>query len=469
MTSRSDILFINRDSDFLEAMAGFLRKAGFVVHTAMDMRNALAKMSENPVGLIICDNVLQDISGYDFLRFIKNDPLRESIPFIFFVPINDQGRAAKAFELGAADFLVYPMDVDDLANRVQEIIVPGEDDPASAAPDVEHQSSAAIPSAEQRDFPSVNHSAPGSILPSPVVPMQLFPSVRIDLSRDGLLWMPGNVKNLFTNGILVVTALLGKPGVRLHVKFPLPEGRLTIRGQIKQVVFDNFDKPAGIGITFEKSPQWTQVLEHLQSLMEKEEGRVAADIPHTQLRLCSKEMSVEMTGTLLLPGGPEELSTTLVLHTTDDGVKSYHERFYHSLVGKQLDSYRALSFIGAGTMGGVFKGWDAALERIVALKVISYELSAREEFRKLFIKEARLISQLDYPNIAHIYAIGNTNDILYFAMEFINGETLGDLIKKHGNLYTLRGLDYLITVCTTLDFVSGQNIIHRDIKPENII
>ncbi|HNR13631.1 MAG TPA: response regulator, partial [Thermodesulfobacteriota bacterium] len=173
MTSRSDILFINRDSDFLEAMAGFLRKAGFVVHTAMDMRNALAKMSENPVGLIICDNVLQDISGYDFLRFIKNDPLRESIPFIFFVPINDQGRAAKAFELGAADFLVYPMDVDDLANRVQEIIVPGEDDPASAAPDVEHQSSAAIPSAEQRDFPSVNHSAPGSILPSPVVPMQL--------------------------------------------------------------------------------------------------------------------------------------------------------------------------------------------------------------------------------------------------------------------------------------------------------
>lgn len=84
MSENQDILLINRDMDFLDAMAGFIRKAGFTVHSAMDMRNALATLSNEPIGLIICDNVLQDISGYDFLRFIKNDPLREMIPFVFF-------------------------------------------------------------------------------------------------------------------------------------------------------------------------------------------------------------------------------------------------------------------------------------------------------------------------------------------------------------------------------------------------
>ena len=120
-------------------------------------------------------------------------------------------------------------------------------------------------------------------------------------------------------------------------------------------------------------------------------------------------------------------------------------------------------------MGGVFKGWDSALEREVALKVISYELSEQEAFRDMFVKEARLISKLDHPNIAHIYAIGNPDEILYFAMEFIDGDTLADLITKHNNLYTLRGLDYLITVCETLDFVRQKSIIHRDIKPDNIL
>jgi serine/threonine protein kinase len=87
----------------------------------------------------------------------------------------------------------------------------------------------------------------------------------------------------------------------------------------------------------------------------------------------------------------------------------------------------------------------------------------------MFIKEARLASRLDHPNIAHMYHIGNVNEILYFAMEYIDGITMSDMIKKGEKLNTLKGLNYLITICEALDFVSNNSIIHRDIKPANIM
>jgi len=122
MSDKKDILLINRDKDFLRHTADLLGKAGSTVHTAMEMRGALSVLSANSVGLIICDKDLQDISGNEFLNFIKKDPLREAIPFIFLVPVNDQGRPFKAFELGAIDFLVYPMDGQDLTKCIGEII-----------------------------------------------------------------------------------------------------------------------------------------------------------------------------------------------------------------------------------------------------------------------------------------------------------------------------------------------------------
>jgi len=148
---------------------------------------------------------------------------------------------------------------------------------------------------------------------------------------------------------------------------------------------------------------------------------------------------------------------------------SYNTRFYRSLVGKQLDNYGTIKFIGSGSMGGVFQGWDVALEREVALKVISFELSSQGNFRDMFIEEARMISELEYPNIAQIYYAGTSNDILYYAMEFINGDTLAEMIRKYLKLNPVKGVDYLIAVCKALDFVNKKNIIHRDIKPENIM
>ena len=86
------------------------------------MSSAINLLSNNTVALVVCDSELKDFSGYDLLRFLKNNPLLEKIPFVFFVPVHDQGNAGKAFKLGATDFIVYPLDGKVLIERIDEIM-----------------------------------------------------------------------------------------------------------------------------------------------------------------------------------------------------------------------------------------------------------------------------------------------------------------------------------------------------------
>ena len=462
MSEKNEILLINRDKGFLEAMAEFLRQAGFKVHTALEMHESLLALTFHPVGLILCDNILQDVTGYDFLRFIKNDPLRDSIPFVFFVPINDQGRAFKAFELGADDFLVYPMEVEDFVTRIKEIM-------ALYYP-VEKESPAEAVKATPLLTPDTAKLIPHERRQAKR--KQPLPNLKVSLSRDEVIWMPGRIKNFSRDGILVLTSLLGKPGGSLMVKFSLPQGSVTIKGHIKHVAFDDFRQPVGIGITFDQDSEWHEINDYFTSLISAATSGISRKgSPAQQTPQTLPSLGTEAGKTVFLPyEGAEGLENTLLLDGfSRNEEESYELRFYHSLVGKQLGGYKAVCLIGSGSMGGVFKGWDSALEREVALKVISYELSSQKTFREMFITEARLISKLDHPNIAHIYSIGDTDGILFFAMELISGETLADLIIRHGNLNTVKGLNYLLTVCQTLDFVRQKNIIHRDIKPQNIV
>ena len=462
MSEKNEILLINRDKGFLEAMAELLGRAGFKVHTALEMHEALLALTFHPVGLILCDNVLQDVTGYDFLRFLKNDPLRDSVPFVFFVPINDQGRAFKAFELGADDFLVYPMEVEDFVSRIKEIMA------------LHYPAAKETPAAEsgKATLPPPSDTTPPPHERRQAKRKQPLPNLKVSLSRDEILWMPGKIKNFSRDGMLVLTSLLGKPGVSLMVKFSLPQGVVTIKGHIKHVAFDDFRQPVGIGITFAEDSAWHEINDYFTSLINSAtSGTSKKEFREQQTPPPSPPPGTGAGKTVFLPYEGSEEGEDLLLSDSAPRTEeeTYESRFYHSLVGKQLGGYKAVCFIGSGSMGGVFKGWDSALEREVALKVISYELSSQETFREMFIKEARLISKLDHPNIAHIYSIGDTDGILFFAMELIAGETLADLIIKHGNLNTLKGLDYLLTVCQTLDFVRQKNIIHRDIKPENIV
>lgn len=87
----------------------------------------------------------------------------------------------------------------------------------------------------------------------------------------------------------------------------------------------------------------------------------------------------------------------------------------------------------------------------------------------MFFKEARYISQLNHPNISHVYYIGKENDILYYTMEFVQGENLSEIIIRASRVAAKTAVKYLLAVCRALDHVWRKKIIHRDIKPANIM
>lgn len=451
MDGSKNILLINRDDDFLQSSGESLSKAGYNVFTAADMRTALTSLTSHSIHLIICDNALHDVSGYDFLRYLKCDPLREGIPFVFFVPVNDQGNAFKSFKLGAADFLVYPLEIDGLLNRIGRIFTGQGNNPESAV----------TPGADNDAYEEKRKTR--RTLP--------LPPLKVEVSRDGILWMPGRITNFNQEGLFLKTSLLGKPGAVLNLRFSMPTGLISLQGQIVHVNFDHPHEPAGIGLTVGDCPEWKTIYDHLISFIGLDnkvnlEGSMD-DPPPVQTPARDNGAKTMVLPEEESPAAAEILS--LLIKKEDRLEESLDSRFYHSLVGKQIDNYKLVSFIGEGNMGGVFKGWDVSLEREAAVKIISFDLSSQEKFREMFIKEARTASRLDHPNIAHIYSIGNTGDILYFAMEYVSGTTLSALIRKGTNLNTLMGLDYLITACQTLSFMKEKNVIHCDIKPENIM
>ncbi len=484
MTANKDILLIHRDRPFVDKIVPVIQGAGYTVHKATGMREALSSLAAHPVGLIVCDKELDDIKGIDFLGFIKKDPLRENIPFMFLVSQANQFRPAEAFALGAADYLVYPLDARMLVSRIGDAYaaesqpkpkgqarpVPPERPtarPAAAKPAVKTPIPAQAPvaAAPPKAAPAAPKPAPAA--PKPAAPAPLaaaLPTLNLEVSRDGVIWMPSRIKAFTEQSIAVQTSLFGKAGVALMVRFKLPEGNFMVKGTIKSIDFKDFQKPADIDIAVVEGDAWRRIFKILT------QGPEPAPAPAPQAPVAAPPGEAMAATVALAETGGEGLIDGAQLQQNAAKKKAaYDIRFYNSLIGKQLDNYRVISLVGAGSMGGVLQGWDVALEREVALKIISFELSSKEEFREMFIKEARVISKLNHQNIAQIYNIGISSDILYYAMEFIEGVTLKEMIAKERKLNLSMGLKILTTVCKALEVVYQNSVVHRDIKPANIM
>jgi serine/threonine-protein kinase len=137
-------------------------------------------------------------------------------------------------------------------------------------------------------------------------------------------------------------------------------------------------------------------------------------------------------------------------------------------VGYSLSHYRILKKIGAGGMGEVFLATDTQLKRSVALKILPAEFCCDAERIQRFKQEARVASALNHPNIITIHEIGEVDDRLFIATEFIDGETLREKIKKN-DLNVYESVRIAEQVAAGLSVAHGAHIIHRDIKPENIM
>lgn len=137
--------------------------------------------------------------------------------------------------------------------------------------------------------------------------------------------------------------------------------------------------------------------------------------------------------------------------------------------GDHLGPYRIESILGRGGMGTVFRAFDTALHRTVALKVLSEEHARNTEVVERFQREARAAGSLNHPNITHIYAIGEERGFNYFAMEVVFGSTLADVLREERCISEELAIDYLLQVARGLRAAKEKEIIHRDIKPSNLI
>jgi serine/threonine protein kinase/tetratricopeptide (TPR) repeat protein len=132
-----------------------------------------------------------------------------------------------------------------------------------------------------------------------------------------------------------------------------------------------------------------------------------------------------------------------------------------------LSHYRIVSRIGAGAMGEVYLAQDTKLDRKVALKILPADLAANRDRMQRFVREAKSAAALNHPNIAHIYEIGQSNDVNFIAMEFIDGHTFGEVIQSETDLRKL--VRYLQHVAEGLSKAHAAGIVHRDLKPDNIM
>ena len=130
--------------------------------------------------------------------------------------------------------------------------------------------------------------------------------------------------------------------------------------------------------------------------------------------------------------------------------------------------YRIVEEIGRGGMGIVYKAEDIKLKRCIALKFLPPHLMSSPEFKERFLIEAQAAAALSHPNICVIHEVGESEERPYIAMEYVEGETLRDKIKK-GPLRTEEGLDITIQVAAGLGEAHHKGIIHRDIKSANIM
>jgi serine/threonine protein kinase/Flp pilus assembly protein TadD len=125
--------------------------------------------------------------------------------------------------------------------------------------------------------------------------------------------------------------------------------------------------------------------------------------------------------------------------------------------------------LGRGAMGITYKGFDVDLRFPVVLKVINEKYVGDESARLRFLREARAAAQVRHPNAASVFRLAKTSGVYFYAMEFVEGETLESLIRQKGRLEVSLTLEIASQVAAGLSAVHEQNLVHRDIKPSNII
>jgi len=138
------------------------------------------------------------------------------------------------------------------------------------------------------------------------------------------------------------------------------------------------------------------------------------------------------------------------------------------LIGKQFGSYVLQELLGRGGMAAVYRGYQAAIDRSVAVKVLSTELLTDPQFSTRFFNEARTLAKLNHPAILPLYDFGEANGALFIVMPLMSNGSLADRLKN-GPLSIAETVRIILPIAQALDFANQAGVLHRDVKPNNIL
>ncbi len=136
---------------------------------------------------------------------------------------------------------------------------------------------------------------------------------------------------------------------------------------------------------------------------------------------------------------------------------------------QKINKYQIIDIIGKGSMGVVYKCIDTVLNRYVALKTMNIQLMGDENLKNRFYREAKILAELNHPNIVQVYELKEYENLCYIVMEYVEGESLKHVIESKKPLSTISKLEIVRQIASGVSYAHSKGVIHRNLKPANII
>ena len=226
--------------------------------------------------------------------------------------------------------------------------------------------------------------------------------------------------------------------------------------------------------------------EHLQQLNNGSLQEDAANQIVTHLDVCPKchetiatlslaeltlsDSSPTLPGSLQYADEPEYQRVEAILRNMQTADDRTHIRDTDRLpVGTSIGPYQIEGWIGEGGMGTVYRSLHSKLKKIVALKLLPVSQRFNSEIAQRFEREMETVGAFDHPNIVRGMDAGSADGYLYLAMEFVNGQTLTQLLQAQGRLSTANACEIIRQAAEGLSDVHAKGIVHRDVKPSNLM